>query len=83
MPETYGLTILTLFILAIIAAPWSIGSAINTFRSGHQGQGALNAGLALLWVALVVYLAFQVASLSFLKPVPELPFLWNLLLNNL
>ena len=83
MSEMYGLTTLTLFIISVVAAPWSISSAVNMFRLGRQGQGALSAGLSLFWAALAVYLAFQVVSLSFLKPIPELPFLWDLVLNNL
>ncbi len=79
MSATYSLTILAVFIMTVIAAPWSIGGAVHMFRSGRQGPGLLRAGLALLSVILAVYLAFQVASLSFLKPIPELPFLWDLL----
>ena len=79
MSPTYSLTILTLFIMAAIAAPWSIGGAVSMFRSGRQGPGLLRAGLGLLSVVLAVYLVFQVASLNFLKPIPELPFLWDLL----
>lgn len=79
MTETYGLTILALFVMAIVAVPWSISGAATMFRSGRQGPGVLRAGLALLSVVLAVYLVFQVASLSFLQPIPELPFLWNLL----
>lgn len=79
MSETYGLTILALFIMAVVAAPWSIGGAVSMFRSGRRGPGLLRAGLGLLSVILAIYLVFQVASLSFLKPIPELPFLWDLL----
>lgn len=45
MTETYSLTILALFIMSVIAVPWSISGAMGMFRSGHQGQGALSAGL--------------------------------------
>lgn len=83
MYETYDITTLTLFVMSVVAAPWSVGSAVNMFRSGRRNRGALIAVLALLWIALAVYLVIKLSSLSFLKPVQDLPFLWNLISNNL
>ena len=83
MYETYDITTLSLFVMSVVGVPWSISSAVNMFRSGRRKQGALVAVLALLWIALAVYLVFKLSALSLLKPVEDLPFLWNLASNNL
>lgn len=80
----FDLTVLALVIAALVGAPWSLGSAIGNFRTGERGRGLLLAGLSLLLAALAVYLGFLGASILVLpEAVPKLPFLWNILLNNL
>jgi hypothetical protein len=84
MFEMFDLTALALIIAAIVATPWTLGSAVGMLLTGRRGRGLLLAGLALFCGALAVYLGFLLSSILVLpESIPKLPFLWDILLNSL
>lgn len=84
MFEMFDLTALALFIAALVAVPWTLGSAVGMLRSGNRGRGLLLAGISVFCVALAVYLGFLLSSILVLpEAIPKIPFLWDILLNSL